>query len=326
MTAARRLAPIAVPVVFVLIWSSGYLVGSIGTRHGSPLALVSWRFLLAFVVLGTFSLAVRARWPTEPRVYVHLLITGALLQTVQLAGVYLGLGLGVSAGLASLVLSVSPLLVAAAAVPLFGERLAGRQWAGLGLGLVGVGVSVGNQLAGGGSRLVVGLTCTGVALIGFASGALYQKRFGGKVDLRTGTTIQLLGATITSFPLAAVHGGLALPLTGPVLGSLAWLALVNSIGSFTLLFIMLRQRTGGAATSLLYLVPPVTALLGVPLLGEGITASVIIGMVVSAVGVLLVVLPRSRGRARADQQDRKTASRRRTQATAARSEPASPAE
>ena len=274
------------PATFILIWSSGYLVGTIGVHAGSPLALLAWRFLIALTVITLVSLATRAPWPTNPRTYLHLLITGALLQTVQLGCVYLGLGAGVPAALSSVIMGASPLLVAAAGVPLLGERLVGRQWIGLVIGLAGVIISLSPKLTGHHQQLA-GYLLTGIALIGFAGGTLYQKRFGQKVDLRTGTAVQLLGATLTSFPLAALHGGLHLPLTPDALGSLAWLGTINSIGAFIVLFTLLRTRTGGAATSLLYLVPPVTALLAVPLLHQPLTSAVIIGMIVSGIGVVL---------------------------------------
>ena len=284
-TGFPRWARALLPAAFVLIWSSGYLVGTIGAHSGASLALVFWRFLAAFLVLGAVSAVTRAPWPTRPATYLHLLVIGSLLQTVQLGGVFLGLGLGVPAGLSSLILSAAPLVVAAAAVPLFSERLTAVQWAGLGLGLAGVGISLSGSISGGGE--LAGYVCSGVALLGFAGGTLYQKRFGATVDLRTGTTVQLLGATITSFPLAVAHGGLALPMTAAALGSLAWLAVVNSIGALMLLFVLLRKRPGGAATSLLYLVPPVTALIGVPLLGQSVGPAVFAGMTVSGAGVLL---------------------------------------
>jgi drug/metabolite transporter (DMT)-like permease len=285
--AAGRVAAVALPIVFVPVWSSGYIAGTIGARSGASLALVAWRFLVAVVVLGTIALVTRAPWPTGPRIYLHLLVTGVLLQTVQLGGVFLGLGHGVPAGLSALILGVCPLIVAGVAVPMFAERLSVRQWIGLGIGLTGVLISVSEKLSGGGRLIGYGLTC--LALAGLAAGTLYQKRFGHSVDLRTGTTVQLAGATVTSFPLAAAHGGLHLPLTASALGSLAWLAVVNSIGALILLFVLLRRTSGGAATSLLYLVPPVTALLAVPLLGQALTRSVVLGMAVSAAGVALVV-------------------------------------
>jgi drug/metabolite transporter (DMT)-like permease len=293
---ARRVAAAALPVVFVPIWSSGYLAGTIGARSGASLALVAWRFLVAFAVLGLVALVTRAPWPSDRRVYAHLFTIGVLLQTVQLGGVFFGLGHGVPAGLSALVLSACPLIVAAVAVPMFSERLTGRQWAGLGLGLAGVVVSVSESLSGGGR--LAGYAYTGLALAGLAAGTLYQKRFGLSVDLRTGTAIQLFGATVTTFPLAMLHGGLRMPLTAEALGSLAWLAVVNSIGALVLLFVLLRRGTGGAATSLLYLVPPVTAVLAVPILGQDVTASVILGMAISGAGVLLVLVRSGDRRAR----------------------------
>ncbi|WP_214413325.1 DMT family transporter [Sphaerisporangium fuscum] len=285
-----RLVAAGLPVVFVLIWSSGYLAGTIGARSGASMALLAWRFVIATAVVGIVALLTRAPWPREPRVYLHLLVTGVLLQTVQLGAVYFGLGQGVPAGLSSLILSACPLIVAAVAVPLFSERLQPRQWAGLALGLAGVAVSLGEKLSGGGR--LTGYAFTGLALAGLAAGTLYQKKFGQSVDLRTGTTIQLLGATATTLPLAIAHGGLGMPLTVPALGSLAWLAIVNSIGAFTLLFVLLRRRPAGAATSLLYLVPPVTALLAVPILGQKPSASIFLGMVISGIGVTLVLTAR----------------------------------
>lgn len=290
------------PAAFVLIWSSGYLVGTIGVHAGSPLALLGWRFLIALLVITVISLATRAPWPTHPRTYLHLLITGALLQTVQLGCVYLGLGAGVPAALSSVILGASPLLVAAAGVPLLRERLIPRQWIGLVIGLAGVIISLSPQLTGH-HQQITGYLFTGIALIGFAAGTLYQKRFGQAVDLRTGTAVQLLGATGTSFPLAALHGGLHLPLTPAALGSLAWLGTINSVGAFIVLFTLLRTRTGGAATSLLYLVPPVTALLAVPLLHQPLTNAVLIGMAVSGLGVTLAQARRRPARPAPDTSD-----------------------
>jgi drug/metabolite transporter (DMT)-like permease len=274
------------PAGFVLVWSSGYLAGTVGTHNGPPLTLVFWRFALAFVVLGVVAVVTRAPWPRQPRTYLHLLVTGVLLLTLQFGPVYLGLSMGVSAGLSALIVSACPLVVSAAAVPLFGERLSGRQWLGLAVGLAGVGVSLSENVGGGtlGGCLLIGL-----GLLGFAAGTVYQKRFGQTVDMRVGMTVQLFAGLVSTLPLAAFHDGLTLPMTVPVVGSVVWLALVNSIGGFLMLFLLLRLRSGGAATSLLYLVPPVTALLAVPVLGQGLSAAVVLGMAVSAIGVVLVV-------------------------------------
>ena len=289
----RRVAAAGLPVVFVLVWSSGYLAGSVGTRHGPPLALMWWRFAIALVVVVAVAVVTRAPWPRGAAAWGHLLVTGALLQAVQIGGISLGLAAGVPAGVSALVMSACPLLVAAAAVPLFGERLVARQWVGLAVGLLGVSLSLGGAEAAraGGAARLGGYAFTVVALLGFAGGTLYQKRFGARVDLRTGSAVQLVGACAAGLPVTLLHGGLRLPPTAPVLGSLAWLAVVNSIGAFALLFVLLRRRSGASATSLLYLTPAATSLLAVPLLGQALTGWVVAGMAVSGAGVLLVSSP-----------------------------------
>lgn len=110
------------------------------------------------------------------------------------------------------------------------------------------------------------------------------------MDLRTGGAIQLLAATASAAMLVFLHGagGFALPLTGPALGSVAWLAIVNSIAAFAFFFWLLRNRSGGAATSYLFIVPPATALLGVPILGQPVNAGALGGIVLAALGVAMV--------------------------------------
>jgi drug/metabolite transporter (DMT)-like permease len=219
-------------------------------------------------------------------VWAHLAVIGVLLQTTQFAGVYFALDRGTSAGLAALIVSCSPLVVAALAVPLFSERLVGRQWLGLLIGLVGVAVAVRADLSGGGGLAGVALVALGAA--GFIAGTLYQKRFGQTMDLRTGGAIQLLAATAGATVLASLHGGFALPVTGQALGSVAWLAIANSIAAFAFFFWLLRHRGGAGATSYLFLVPPATALLGVPILGQPVSAGALGGIVLAAAGVAMV--------------------------------------
>ncbi|GAA3076617.1 DMT family transporter [Pseudonocardia yunnanensis] len=272
--------------LFIAIWSSGYLVGKIGMREMSPLTLLWWRFLVAAVVMGAVAIATRAPWPRRPMAWIHLTVTGFVLHAVQFGGIYIGLGLGVSAGLASLIASAGPLVIAAIAVPAFGELLRKRQWAGLVLGLLGVAAAVGSELGGGVS--VAGLFALLVSLAAFAGGTLYQKRFGAVMDLRSGLTVQLLVATAAITPLALGHGGLSIPVTFAAIWPIVWASLVSSIGGLVLLFVLLRRRGGGAATSYLFLVPPVTALAAIPLLGQPLEAGAMIGTVLAAIGVALV--------------------------------------
>ncbi|WP_433275039.1 DMT family transporter [Pseudonocardia xinjiangensis] len=272
--------------LFIVIWSSGYLVGKIGMREMPALTLLWWRFLVAAVVMGVVALVTRAPWPRRPMAWIHLIVTGLVLHAVQFGGIYIGLDLGVSAGLASLIASAGPLVIAAIAVPVFGEVLQKRQWVGLLLGLLGVAAAVSSELGGGVSG--AGLIALLVSLAAFAGGTLYQKRFGAVMDLRTGLTVQLVVATASITPLALGPGGLSVPVTFSAIWPIVWVSVVSSIGGLVLLFTLLRRRGGGAATSYLFLVPPVTALAAIPLLGQPLQVGAMIGTALAAVGVALV--------------------------------------
>jgi len=273
--------------LFVVLWSSGYLVGAIGIRDTPAFALTSWRFLIAAAVLALVAHVTRAPWPRSRQEWRDLVITGALMQGVQFGAGYAAIGLGVPAALVAMVLCLTPVLVAVASGPVLGERL-GR------LGIVGSALAVLGALIAGVSHLddggsAVGFALLVVGLVGFAGGTLYQKKRGTTMDLRTGTTVQLMAGAAVVLPAALlVDGGLPLPTTAIGAGAMAWLAIVNSVGAVLLLFVLLRRGTGAGVSGLLYLVPPVTALLAVPVLGQPIGPETLVGLAVTLAGVLLV--------------------------------------
>jgi drug/metabolite transporter (DMT)-like permease len=273
--------------LFVLLWSSGFLAGGLGTRDTPALALSAWRFLLAAAVLVAVALLTRAPWPRSRRAWRDLVVTGALLQAVQFGAAYTALALGVPAGLAALVLCLSPVLVAMASGPVLGERLGRRGALGSAVAVVGALVAGAGHLGDGGSPLGIALLL--VALVGFAGGTLYQKRFGATMDLRTGTALQLLTGAAVVAPLSfVVDGGMPLPGTATGFAALAWLTVANSIGGVLLLFVLLRRGTGAGVSGLLYLVPSVTAVLAVPVLGQPVDSRTLAGLAITLGGVVLV--------------------------------------
>ena len=232
-------------------------------------------------MLALLALAARASWPRDRRTLGHLAVAGLLLQAVQFSAGYLGMAAGVPAALAALIMCSCPLVVAIAG----SERLGLGAWAGLLLGFGGVVLALADRISGGGSAGGVAITVVGLG--GFAAGTLHQRHVPAAVDLRAGAAIQLGVAAVAVAPIALLHGGLAMPATTEALGSLAWLALANSVGGMTLLLWLLRRGSTTATTSLLYLVPPVTALLAVPLLGQHLDPPVLAALGVSAAGVAL---------------------------------------
>ena len=273
--------------MFVLLWSSGYLAAAVATRATPPFALTVWRFLFAALLLAGIAVVTRAPWPRGRRAWRDLVVTGVLLQGLQFGAAYGGVALGVPAGLAALVLCLAPALVAAASGPVLGERLGRTGWWGSGLALVGALVAGGHHLvAGGGSAAGLGLLALG--LVGFAAGTLYQKRTGATMDLRTGTAVQMLAGAVAVLPVALVtEHGLPLPSTGRG-GRVAWIVVMNSVAGAVLLFVLLRRGTGAGVSGLLYLVPPVTAVLAVPVLGQPLEPLTVVGLALTLVGVVLV--------------------------------------
>ena len=284
--ALARPAAVGLPVSFVLVWSSGYLVGDIGTTSLPPFTLLWWRFAAGTLVALVVALVGRARWPRRPQQWLHLMIIGVLLHTVQFGGVYVGMSIGAPAGLSALLVGTSPLVIALVGTSAFNERMSRVQWVGLLLGVAGVATAVQSQLGGGVTTIAILAVLVGLA--GMIAGTLYQKHYGPPVDMRCGLTIQMFAALVTTTVATAVNRGFR-PLSGAgEIITVLWLAIVCSLGGFGLLFALLRRRSGGAATSYLFLVPPVTALIAVPLLSEPVSAGMLVGIAVAACGVTLV--------------------------------------
>ena len=271
---------------FVLLTASGYVAGTIGTRAVPPITLLTWRFAVAAVALAGIALAVRAPWPRTWAGWRDTVVAGLLLQGVSFAGTYLGLALGLPAGLAALIFGLSPLTVALAGGPLLGERLTGRQWLGSALGVAGVALALSGRLSGPHGWGGVAFALLGVA--GFTAGTLYQRGHGHQMHLASGGAIQLGAAAVAFAPIAALHGGLGLPATVPALGALTWLVVANSIGAATLFLLLVRRRSAALATGPMYLVPPVTALVAVPMLGQPLGPTGWLGLATACAGVLLL--------------------------------------
>ena len=265
--ARRRLGKAAM----VPLWSSGFIAGTLATRaHDPALTMTFWRFVFAAPLMGLIAVLSGTRWPRERRVIVPVVVVGVLLQAVQFTGIYLSLQYGVPAGLAALLAGSSPILVALAATVSLNERLRGSQWLGSAIGVAGVVVAVAEQLHG--STTIKGLLFALLGLAGLVGGTLVQLAVGAAV----------MGA------ITAASQGFSLPITERALAPVAYLVAGPSIVAVLLFFWLLKREKGGEATSFLYLVPSVTALAAVPILGQSLQAGVVVGLVLALVGTAMV--------------------------------------
>src|SRR4051794_35716648 len=183
------------PAVFVLLWSTGFIGAKFGLPYAEPLTFLTIRLSLVACILCVVALAMRAPWPRRWADVGHITVAGILVHGVYLGGVFTGIAHGLPAGVAALIVGLQPLLTAAASGRVFGERVSARQWMGLTLGLCGVLLVVWENLSLRAEYLTGIALCIG-ALVGITVGTLYQKRFCGGMDLRSGTAIQYATTSI----------------------------------------------------------------------------------------------------------------------------------
>ena len=274
------------PALFVLLWATGFIGAKFGMPYAPPLKFLLWRYLAVIVLMGALSLATRAPWPRGMKI-AHVAIAGMLLQAGYLGGVFIAIDLGMSAGLAALIVGTQPILTAIAG-PLVGERVGPRQWAGLALGMAGVAMVVSHKVDLDGFGWQALASCI-VALIAITAGTLYQKRFCGAQDLRTQSVVQFLAAGALLLPLCLAFETRAVIWSAELVFALGWLVVVLSLGATSLLLVLIRRGAATAVSSLMYLVPPVTALVAYGLFDETLGMLSIAGMAVAVAGVALVL-------------------------------------
>jgi len=277
----------AMPGVFVLLWSTGFIGAKFGLPYAEPMTFLVLRFAVVTVLLCIFAGLTRAPWPKSRAEAGHIAVAGLLLQAVYLGGVFASIFHGVPAGISALIVGIQPLLVAAAAGPVLGERVTPRQWLGLTLGLGGVILVVWTKLDLGVGTLW-GYALSVIALVGITVGTLYQKRYCPAIDLRSGTAIQFAATTVALTPLALLFETRQVQWTGEFIFALGWLCIVLSLGAITLLFILIRRGAAAKVSSLFFLVPPCTALVAWPLFGEQLSPLALAGMAATMAGVALV--------------------------------------
>jgi len=275
----------ATPVVFVLLWSTGF----IGTKYvltgAEPLTYLTVRMAIATSIMGIIVVLTRPAWPDRAGIG-HNIVAGLLVQGVYLAGTVLAIAHAVPVGLSALIPGLQPILTSILASRFLGERVTPLQWGGLVLGLGGVLLVLhGRPISG---TAGWGWAASALSLIAITIGTLYQKRFCGGTDWRAGSFIQQFAAMVALGIGACLFETRVIHWTSEFVLSVAWLAVVLSIGTVGLLYWLLRRQASSQVASLFYLVPAVTALMAFILFGEKLDIVAIVGMIACGAAVFLV--------------------------------------
>nr|WP_221229628.1 DMT family transporter [Niveibacterium umoris] len=275
-------------MLFVLLWSSGFIGAKLGLPNAEPLTFLLLRYVVVIVLMSGLALAAHARWPSDGRQIMHIAISGTLLHALYLGGVFTAIHRGLPAGITALIVGIQPLLTALGAGALLGERVVTRQWIGLLLGFAGVAMVVAHKTGAVPSTEVVSMLAPAlVALLGITLGTLYQKRFCPRFDLRAGSVVQFAASALLTLPVACATETMHIDWTPHFVFALGWLVLVLSIGAISLLNLLIRRGSAVNVARLFYLTPPTTALLAWAVFGETLTGLALPGMLAAVTGVWL---------------------------------------
>ncbi|MDR3453180.1 MAG: DMT family transporter [Rhodoferax sp.] len=280
----------AMPAVFVVIWSTGFIVARYGMPYAPPMKFLALRYALSILCFVPWVVLARVAWPKTRAQWLHLAVTGMLMNGGYLGGVWAAVKAGMGSGLSSLIVGLQPVLTAVW-LSGTGGHVTRRQWAGLTLGFAGLALVVSRRLGQGGEADWFNLSLATMALFSITAGTLYQKRFVAPCDVRSANAVLLGAALLVTLPFTLLEHE-AMHWNAELAGAMAWSVLALTLGGSSLLYLLIQRGAVASVTSLMYLVPPATALMAWLLFAEPITVATVIGTALTAIGVSLVVRAR----------------------------------
>jgi drug/metabolite transporter (DMT)-like permease len=283
----RRVAPI----LFVFLWSTGWIVARYSAEYADPLTFLSARYACAGAVLLIYAMLAGARWPATSADWMHAAFSGVLLHAIYLGGVWIAIAHGVPASISALLAALQPILTAALAPLFLHERIGPKQWLGIVLGFIGIIVVLSPKLAAVSASdfgaVTIPLAINAIAMLAVTAGTFYQKRYIHSGDLRTVTILQYAGALAVTLPIAYLIEPMRLDVNATTILVMLWSVLAISIGAIALLLLLIRRGEVSRAAQLIYLVPPTAAIQAWLLFGEQLSPLQLAGMALTVIGVAL---------------------------------------
>jgi drug/metabolite transporter (DMT)-like permease len=285
------------PIIFVVLWSSAFVAGKAGVQHATPFAFLAVRFsivALIFIVLAAGFWIWRSKGNSKAHVsrdgsnnpIFQTALVGVLIHGAYLGSTFFAMANGLGAALAALIASTQPLLTTALAIFLFAEKPRLIQWIGIFIGFAGVVVVISPSVGINAPTLSI-ISCA-FGLITITIGTLLQKRIGNSIGLLKSNIIQAIAASLFFMILIITVETPQITWNKPFLFALAWQVLAVSTGAYVILMILIRRDSIAATTSLLFLVPPVTAIIAFFMFGEPFTLMTVVGFVMASAGVYIV--------------------------------------
>jgi drug/metabolite transporter (DMT)-like permease len=274
--------------VFVVLWSTGFVVARYGTDDAGPLTFLTIRLAIAAVALWVFALATNA--PTITRTATKwAAVSGLGMHAVYLGGVFLAISWGMPSGVGALIAGLHPVITTVTAFFLLGERLRPWQWFGVALGFTGVIVVVVDRMSGAAGLSTGALIAAGVSVLGMVFGTLVQRRHGMGMPLIRGTVVQYTASAAVLAVGAVVHERIDFTVTARSMFALAWAVIVLSIAAVLIMLWLLQHHVAAKVSSLFFLTPALSTIEGAILFDERLGVLAVLGLVMALVGVSLTL-------------------------------------
>jgi len=273
---------------FVAVWGSGYVATKLGLQYAPPFTFLTLRFCFGLLCLAPIVMVWKPRWPRTPAEFFHLAVAGLLMHAVQLGGSHYAQYLGMSAGVAALIISCQPLLTAVIASRFLDEKLQPGQWLGVVIGLAGVALVVWHKIDI--REVTLGsLIGTLIALTGVTAATLYQKVFSPKSDLKAAAAVQFAASLAVLAPLAVVVEGFQVIWSWQLVAAIVFLVIFASILAVSVLYWLLRHGEAARVTSMMYLPPVFAVTLELAMFGVLPSPLMVAGMALACAGVAMTV-------------------------------------
>jgi drug/metabolite transporter (DMT)-like permease len=277
---------ILAPSIFLVLWSGGFAVAKLGVSHVEPITFLALRYVCVLALLAPLWLVLRPPLPRRPADWAHLALVATFIQVLYFGLCYLSFRQGTSAGVVAIIVCLQPILAGLIAPRFVGEQVGGLRWLGLVLGLAGAATVIAARSTLDGGNML-GLTFAFLGLLGMTAGTLWEKRFGVSHHPVTSNLVQYAVAAAITLPWAWATETMAVTWTMPLIAAMAYLVIGNSIISMSLLLAMIRAGEVSRVSSLFYLVPPLSALIAWPVLGESMPPLAWAGFALAAFGVAM---------------------------------------
>ncbi len=278
-----------IPLLFVFLWSTGFIGAKFGLPYAEPFTFLFVRMVIAASLLFLIALVMREPWPVRLRDYANVSLVGVLIHGVYLGGVFFAISKGVDAGLSALIVSLQPLVTVILAALFLTEPVTKWKSAGIAAGFLGVLMVVFGRGTNTTGAIPLGLLFCVFSLLGISIGTIYQKRYCTGIALLPGVCIQYTANVLFLLVICLQFETMQIQWTGNFIFALTWLVIVLSLGAVLLLMWLIQRGNAGQVASLFYLVPPFAAVEAWLLFNEQMSAVSVVGMLFCVAGVAMVL-------------------------------------